>query len=113
MRMKVLAAGMAVPVVLALMSLPAQAQPLEPNPCLGRSDSGVGGSIPSGDNHATIYGTWYNCSGGTGSDHVKIDVQNGSDGPCISVPYGTTGSSNFFRSSFTGGNPTYRGWIRC
>lgn len=95
-----------------LVAAPAQAGALEPNPCSGRGDTGVGGSIPSGDNHATIYGTWYNCSG-SGTDRVKIDVANGKDGPCLSVAYGTTRSTSFFEGSLWGGNPTYRRWIRC
>ncbi|MDP4509348.1 hypothetical protein [Nonomuraea turcica] len=110
------AAKKVVPVLVAAMTVcapvlvaagPAAA---EPNPCLGRGDGGTGGTIRKSSASSTIYGTWYNCSGGTGLDYVKIIVSGASDGPCIWVPYGTTGSSTFDR---IGLRPTYDGWRRC
>jgi hypothetical protein len=90
---------------------------LEPNPCAGRTtDSGTGGNL-GGWSDRVIYGTWYNCGRTPGTDHVKIDVANGYDGPCISVGYGSTGSSQFEATSWLpripGQAPWYAGWKRC
>ncbi len=102
---------------LSVLAAPANAAPaFEPNPCSGRSDGGSGGTLGSNDPF-TIYGTWYNCSGGTGVDKVQIDVANADDGPCISVPYGTSGSSTFKRYSYVtyplGPGAKFRAWKRC
>jgi hypothetical protein len=93
------------------------ARPLEPNPCAGRTtDSGTGGNL-GGWSDRVIYGTWYNCGRTPGTDHVKIDVAGGYDGPCISVGYGSTGSSQFDATSWLpslpGQVPWYAGWKRC
>jgi hypothetical protein len=75
-------------------------------------DRGTGGDEIVGPQHSRIWGTWINC--GAAVDHVRIDVDDGIDGPCISVHYGTRGSASFTRQS--GINdvfPKYRGWYRC
>ncbi|WP_433366696.1 hypothetical protein [Streptosporangium sp. CA-115845] len=88
----------------------------EPNPCAGRSsDSGSGGSIGTID-PVTVYGTWYNCGGGTGADRKKLNIANADDGPCITIPYGSTGSSTVSRYRYISGvgpAPRYNGWISC
>ncbi|WP_162795502.1 hypothetical protein [Nonomuraea lactucae] len=90
----------------------------EPNPCLGRSDGGSGGDYYDGisaDHQWSIrriYGTWYNCSGGTGPDRVQIVVSTDTDGPCITVPYGTDGFSTFTRK-YKVWSPHFDGWKRC
>jgi hypothetical protein len=92
----------------------------EPNPCAGRSghDVGVGGDYYNGmsRNHQwsirVIYGTWYNCGGNPGADRVKLVVSGDNDGPCITVPYGSTGSSVLTRE-YKLWPPHYDGWKRC
>lgn len=114
---RVASSAVALGFVLALVGLsnPASAgvgADREPNPCAGRStDSGTGSSFPEG-NYFRIIGTWYNCGGGTGADRVKIDVINGGDGDCITVPYGTDKSDSFTRA-FSIGTPGFRGWLSC
>ena len=110
------AVGVALAALLfAAVALPADSARAEPNPCAGRStDSGTGGQDgPTVRKH--IYGTWYNCGSTAGTDHVKIDVGRSVDGPCIAVPYGSTGSSDFYRAAYipTGPAPFYEGWKRC
>jgi hypothetical protein len=115
---RVWTAGAVVTAVAAAMvvtgAVGASATTLEPNPCAGQSDHGTGGSYMEAANLWRVYGTWYNCSGGTGSDRVKLNVGNSTDGPCITVAYGSTGSSLIDK---VGINPyasvTYEGWIRC
>lgn len=100
----------------AAVAVPAQAAPtiLEPNPCAGRNDGGTGGSydIPNSSGMVMVYGTWYNCSGGAGADWVQLQINNGFDPPCISVPYGSTGSSSQANRDW-GPDVTYGGWKRC
>ncbi|MBN6052427.1 hypothetical protein JYK22_10835, partial [Nonomuraea sp. RK-328] len=52
-------------------------------------------------------------TGGTGADRVKLIVGNGTDGPCITVPYGSTGSSTLQRPDLWPATPYYDGWRRC
>jgi hypothetical protein len=93
---------------------------LEPDPCAGRSsDSGTGGDYYDGQtgDHLwsirRIYGTWYNCGGPAGqADRVRIDVATDTDGPCISVPYHSDGSSTFTRL-YKIIPSTFRSWVRC
>jgi hypothetical protein len=90
----------------------------EPNPCTNRSDGGSGGDYYKGisANHEwsirVIYGTWFNCSNGTGADRVKLVISTDTDGPCITVPYGTSGSSTVTRQ-YKVWPPHYDGWKRC
>ncbi|GAB1817884.1 hypothetical protein [Herbidospora sp. RD11066] len=108
---KALALTIGAIVLTAGLTAPAQA---EPNPCAGRnSDSGTGGTITNGG-FKTIFGTWYNCGGGTGADRRRINVKNGADGPCITIGYGSTESSSFNRNLYVPGvPPRYDGWISC
>jgi hypothetical protein len=96
---------------LALTATPARA---EPNPCAGRSDGGTNGRywIPNSSGMVEIYGNWYNCSGGYGADRVKLIVKYGWDGPCITVPYGSTGFSSVANRDW-GPDPRFDGWRRC
>jgi hypothetical protein len=92
----------------------------EPNPCAGRNgDQGTGGDYNRGltPNHEwsiqQIYGTWYNCGGPAGqADRVRLVISTDTDGPCITVPYGSTGSSTETRQ-FKVIAPHYDGWKRC
>ncbi|MBG0827654.1 hypothetical protein HS041_07750 [Planomonospora sp. ID67723] len=96
----------------------ASAAAAEPNPCAGRGDGGTGGdyydgiSVDHNWSHRRIYGTWYNCSGGTGADRVRIVVSTDNDGPCITVPYGRDAFSSFIRK-YKVWAPHYDGWKRC
>jgi hypothetical protein len=103
-----LATSFAVPTASAAM--------LEPNPCSGQVDHGThyqGATDPNKGTY-TIYGTWWNCSGGTGVDRVMMDVSGGPDSPCISVAYGSTGSTQAGQKIQVGwGGGTFRAWVRC
>jgi hypothetical protein len=104
--------GTAVPVISSAMA--------EPNPCTGHSgDGGSGGWNPAGKTQdgyhlSHIYGTWYNCAGAGKSDHKRILVSSGKDGNCITVAYGSTGSSDFTSEGTTIFNDAkYGGWVNC
>lgn len=90
----------------------------EPNPCAGRSDGGTGGDRNGGLtpdhewNKRIIWGIWYNCSGGTGADRVRLVISTDTDGPCITVPYGTLEYSEVVRK-YKVWAPHYDGWKRC
>jgi hypothetical protein len=91
----------------------------EPNPCQGRGDGGSGGDYYNGPtvdgqwSKRYVYGTWYNCGGTPGqADRVQMDISTDTDGPCITVPYGSTGSSGVTRL-YRLIPPHFRGWKRC
>jgi hypothetical protein len=108
------AAGIAL--LATVFAAPASAAtPREPNPCAGRNvDSGTGGQ-DGAPLYKHVYGTWWNCGRTAGTDHVKINVVNAADGPCIAVPYGSTGSSDLHRSPWDPFSPDVKfgSWIRC
>ena len=100
--------------VTAIAASPAHA---EPPTCSGRtSDSGVGGQWNIGGHNYTIWGTWYNCAGASGSvDRVRIDVANSADGNCITIPRGSSSSVQFNRGPWLPNfpDPYYVGWYGC
>jgi hypothetical protein len=95
---------------LMTLGLSAPAAHAEPNPCADRVDGGTGGQSgpPS---WVTSYGTWYSCSD-TGDDRMRIRVSWASDGPCVTIPYGS-GSSQFTCGDHQGSTlaSRYDGWI--
>ena len=108
-----MAAAIAAIAAVASMTVVGLASPAmaEPNPCSGVSgDKGTGGDLPTSDglNHV-VYGNWWNCSGGTGADRVRLNVTAGLDGNCITVPYGSSRYSE--TNTIVPGR--YGGWARC
>jgi hypothetical protein len=100
----------------AFLSMSVTAAQAEPNPCGSSTrDRGTGGDYYDGSaadwNYRKIYGNWYNC-GGSGADRVKLVVSSDYDGPCITVPYGSTGYSEVSRK-YKVWPPHYDGWKRC
>ena len=65
--------------------------PLYPRPCRsGETEHGTIGTV----SQTTVAGWWYNCNG-SGTDHVKIDVNNASDSPCYDIPRNTVGEAYY------------------
>lgn len=89
----------------------ASAARAEPNPCAGQGDHGIGGSYDVDPDGTVVWGMWYNCSGGTGADRVRLKIAHHADPDCITVPYGTYGYSSMDISRWV--LPSYQGWERC